>query len=394
MEVRAAALQPGVPLFGRPGSGVTYVAEVVWPFPSDAVLETLHRVFEMADTAMFVEDVRGTVLDVNRAAEDLFGMPRGAMVGRNIRELLPEPSRALLEPVREQLKREGRFEVEAWQAHRDGSPFLARVAGVLHRRPGGDLVLVAVRDVTADHMEREDLLGRIRELETFLYTVAHDLRTPLSALRGYAALLEQAVESGSGPDPLPMCRELRRQADRLARLLEDLLAFARIDREAPAEVPLDLASAARTAWQDLADRVALARAELELGGDLPRVNMAPVRLHQVLWNLFSNALRYRREGEPVRVRVARAERPAGEPVPEGFVCIEVADNGVGIPPEHVPRVFDLFYRADPSREGTGVGLAIVRRIVECAGGRVWVESQPGRGSRFFLVLPAADGGSP
>ncbi len=383
MEVRAAVFDPGD---GPAGVG-PYVAEVVWPYATDAVLETLHRVFEMADTAMFVESLDGTVLDVNRAAERLFGMPRGAMVGRNIRDLLPEQSHSLIEPVREALRQNGRFEVEAWQLHRDGSPFLARVAGTVHRRPGGDLVLVAVRDVTARHMEREQLLDRIRELEAFLYTVAHDLRTPLSALRGYAGLLDQALSCASGLDPEALCRELKKQADRLAQLLEDLLAFARIDREAPAEVPLDLAAAARTAWQDLADRVALAQAELELAPDLPRVVLAPVRLHQVLWNLFSNALRYRREGEPVRVRVARAR---GQPPPPGFVCVVVEDNGAGIAAEHLPRVFDLFYRGGTDPEGTGVGLAIVRRIVECAGGRVWAESEPGRGSRFYLVLPAAD----
>ncbi len=127
------------------------------------------------------------------------------------------------------------------------------------------------------------------------------------------------------------------------------------------------------------------KAVLEIRGPLPVVRLAPVRLHQVLVNLFSNALRYRREDEPPRVVLgAVSEEGAAAP---GFVRVFVEDNGRGIPPSEVERIFDLFYRGPGSREGTGVGLAIVRRIVDTAGGRVWVDSEPGRGSRFHLVLP-------
>ncbi len=392
---------PGVGLRTVPGLGPSrieaavvsedppIVLEVVRAWSSrKALLETLHRAFEASDIAIFVEDMDGRIVDANAAVLRLFGRDRDDLVGRNVVEMLPEPSRQLLPAVTEALRRDGRFEVEAWQERADGTRFLARVAGVRYEDPSGEFVVVQVRDVTAERMEKEDLVERVRELEAFLYTVAHDLRAPLGTLKGYASLLAQTL---SGPEAHPttrLCRDLQGQAERLGRLLEDLLAFARIDQEDLRAGDLDLEAAARSAWLDLGERVGESKAALEIRGPLPVVRLAPVRLHQVLVNLFSNALRYRREDVPPRVVLGAAAGDGGD-VPAGFVRVYVEDNGRGIPPSELDRVFDLFYRGQGSREGTGVGLAIVRRIVDTAGGRVWVESEPGRGSRFHLVLPGA-----
>ena len=366
------------------------VLEVVRAWSSrKAVLDTLHRAFDAADIAVFVEDMDGRIVDANAAVTRLFGRDRDDLLGRNVAEMLPEPTRRLLPGVTEALRRDGRFEVEAWQERADGTRFLARVAGVRHQDPSGDFVVVQVRDVTAERMEKEDLAERIRELEAFLYTVAHDLRAPLGTLKGYAALLAQALsEPEEGHPTTRLCRDLQGQAERLGRLLEDLLAFARIDQEDPGAGDLDIEAAARSAWADLGERVGESGGVLEVRRPLPVVRLAPVRLHQVLVNLFSNALRYRREDVPPRV-VLGAVTGDEAGVPAGFVRVYVEDNGRGIPPSEVERIFDLFYRGPGSREGTGVGLAIVRRIVDTAGGRVWVESEPGRGSRFHLVLPGS-----
>ncbi len=371
------------------GDGRAVVMEWMGPrSPRQWVLETLHRAFEVADTAMFVEELNGRILDVNRAAETLFDLPRDHLVGRTVAELLPPESLELLPGVREDLARHGRFEVEAWQPRPDGSRFLARVAGVLHRDPEGEFVVVTVRDVTAERLEKEALAERNRELEGFLYAVAHDLRGPLGTARGYAALLEERLRSEFPMDGAErMCGQLRAQVDRLAGLLEDLLAFARIGAERPAVRDLDLAAACRSAWTDLGLRVEETGAELTLDDPLPPVRMAPVRLHQVLLNLFGNALRYRRPDVEPRVRVRRAAREEADPKP-GYVCVVVQDNGRGIPKDMEERVFHLFVRGQ-ERKGSGVGLAIVRRVVTAEGGRVWLRSDPGEGCRFYLELPEA-----
>ncbi len=373
------------------GSDRAVVMEWMGPrSPREWVLETLHRAFEVADTAMFVEELNGRILDVNRAAEALFGLPRDQLVGRTVAELLPPETLELVPGVREDLARRGRFEIEAWQSRPDGSRFLGRVAGVLHRDPEGEFVVVTVRDVTAERLEKEVLAERNRELEGFLYAVAHDLRGPLGTARGYAALLEERLRGGRPEGAEGMCRQLRIQVDRLGGLLEDLLAFARLGAERPAVRDLDLAAACRSAWADLGLRVEETGAELAVGASLPRVRMAPVRLHQVLLNLFGNALRYRRLGVEPRVRVRRAGQEEADPKP-GYACVVVEDNGPGIPQGMEERVFQLFVRGSQERKGSGMGLAIVRRVVAAEGGRVWLRSTPGEGCRFYLELPEAEG---
>ncbi|GAB4255395.1 sensor histidine kinase [Deferrisoma sp.] len=371
------------------GDGPSFVLEWTAPrSPRRWVLDTLHRAFEVADTAMFVEELGGEILDVNAAAEALFGMPREALVGRNVLEILPEESRSLYPQVRETLLRDGRFEVEAWQPRADGSRFLARVAGVLHRDPEGEFAVVTVRDVTAERLERETLAERARELEGFLYAVAHDLRGPLGTVKGYAALLAERLAEGRPEGAERLCGELRAQVERLGTLFDDLLVFARLGAERPAPRAVDLAAACRSAWADLALRVEEAGARLILDDDLPTLRIAPVRLHQVLLNLFGNALRYRSPNEPPVVRVRKAGPGEADPR-AGYAWVVVEDNGIGIPTGMEERVFELFVQGRKGAGGSGVGLAIVRRIAEAEGGRVFARSEPGRGTRFYLELPEA-----
>jgi two-component system, OmpR family, sensor kinase len=231
-------------------------------------------------------------------------------------------------------------------------------------------------------------------MRRFVADASHELRTPLTTIRGFAELYRQ----GAARDPAELDRLMRRiedQAARMGLLVEDLLLLARLDQQRPLDrSPVDLLALAADAVTDASAVAPDRRIELVLGSgdDRPRHALVVLgdseRLRQVLANLVGNALRHTPAGSPVEVRV-------GEAVLDGRpgAAVEVVDQGPGLTPEQTERVFERFYRADPARSGadggTGLGLSIVAALVAVHGGTVQVDSVPGRGARFRVVLPLA-----
>ncbi|HEX6677642.1 MAG TPA: ATP-binding protein [Actinomycetes bacterium] len=234
-------------------------------------------------------------------------------------------------------------------------------------------------------------------MRRFVADASHELRTPLTAVRGFAELYRQ----GAARDPAELDRLMRRIEDQSARmglLVEDLLLLARLDQQRPLQRrPVDLLALAADAVNDARALQPDRPIELQAGGDgalagdgaLVVLGDEP-RLRQVVANLVANALSHTPAGSPVEVR-ARTARPDGVP----HALLEVADHGPGLTREQAERVFERFYRADPARShadgGSGLGLAIVAALVAAHGGRVGVDSAPGRGASFRVLLPLAPG---
>ncbi|MFM7751201.1 MAG: sensor histidine kinase [Opitutaceae bacterium] len=217
--------------------------------------------------------------------------------------------------------------------------------------------------------------------------MSHELRTPLSLIKSAA----ETLIDGGREDPAITARFLEiidKHANRLTHLIDDLLLLARID-SGRVELNLRAVDLRAAAGDALDDAALIARArEVTLVNEVPsplRAEADPERLRQVLANLIDNAIKYGRSGGTVTLR----GRDAGG----GMVEISVRDDGTGIPPEALSRVFERFYRVDKARSreqgGTGLGLAIVKNVVQAHGGDVRVESAAGRGTEFFLTLPAA-----
>ncbi len=344
-----------------------------------ALYGALKAAFLRAPEARLVVDPGGVILLANPAAERLFPAASEGLAGKQLVCLVDEASRAVLGRGLEAAG--GRFSCEVRAALPGGGPGRRfRLSGVRDETPSGGRITVVAVDLSSGGAN--SAAERVRELEAFLQAVAHDLAGPLGTLRGYASILARHLADRGGP-AADLCVKMRLQAGRLARLLDDLMAFARLGGEPPPPADLDVAAAARAAWGDLADRVDRTGARLEVAPDLPRVRIAPVRLQQLLLNLLSNAIKYRAEGVVPRIRLGAGD---GE-TPDGYAHLVVEDNGPGVPEADRDRVFELFRQQDPAREGSGVGLAIVRRIAEAEGGRVWVDDSPIGGARFHLVLP-------
>jgi two-component system phosphate regulon sensor histidine kinase PhoR len=226
-------------------------------------------------------------------------------------------------------------------------------------------------------------LERIRQ--DFVANVSHELRTPLTAIRGYVeALLDE--DSGGASQAKGFLRIIERHTQRMEKIVSDLLLLS--EMESPDRIlnrtPLDLGavlSSAVEALRPLAQSKHLTL-QMEIATQLPAVSGDSQKVHQVVVNLLNNAISYTQEGGRIAVGI--------QPV-NGGVEVSVTDNGIGIPPEHLSRIFERFYRVDKSRSreegGTGLGLSIVKHIVEAHGGWVGVESHPGKGSRFYFFLP-------
>ncbi|MEU4653742.1 ATP-binding protein [Streptomyces sp. NPDC023723] len=229
----------------------------------------------------------------------------------------------------------------------------------------------------------EELRTTNQDLASFAHAAAHDLKEPL---RGISNAATFALEDATGLDPVTLrrLRTMRRLADHMDALLNSLLHYSRLGQAGLRVVDTDLGAVLDAAVEVAGPRLAEERVTLRRG-ELPRVPADPDRLHEVLVNLLVNAAKYARDGVERWVEVSARRDAAGE------LVVVVRDNGIGIPAEQQDEVFGLFRRLHPAAErggGTGVGLAVVKRIVERHGGRMWLESEPGVGTAFLFTLGA------
>lgn len=316
-------------------------------------------------------------LEVNHAFASQTGLTNAA--GRTMRELAPEHEEQWFEaygrialtgvPARFQGpagKLGNRwYDVYAW---RYGEPERRQVAvlfnDITERKKHAELLERAVAERTAD-------------LEAFAYTVSHDLRAPLRAIQGYAYLALQRLRGRADEESVGLLQRMECSAARMDRLIRDVLVFTQPGRERPELTDVDL----DTLVDHIVENYDRARATVIVDRPLGTVRGQETLLTQAISNLVDNAVKFVPEGRAPEVRV-RAERR--EP---GKLRVVVEDNGIGIPPEHQARIFAPFVRVAPGEYGgTGIGLAIVKKAAESAGGAAGVESVPGKGSSFWIEL--------
>jgi signal transduction histidine kinase len=228
----------------------------------------------------------------------------------------------------------------------------------------------------------EELERRNAELERFTYTVSHDLRSPLVTIRGFLGYLRQDASSN---DFARFDRDMGRIAsavDRMQALLNDLLELSRVGRitSPPIEIPFD--AIVNEALNLLHIQLVASGVDLKIQPRLPLVRGDATRFIEIMQNLISNAIKFMGDQKHPQVEVGYAG-----PDQDGKAILFVRDNGIGIESQYHERIFGLFNRLDPSIDGTGIGLTLVKRIVELHGGKIWVESNPGSGSTFFFTLP-------
>lgn len=227
----------------------------------------------------------------------------------------------------------------------------------------------------------EALASSNAELETFAYVASHDLQEPLRMVASYTQLLARRYKGKLDSDAHEFINFAVDGATRMQQLIQDLLSYSRLTTKARPPELIESQAACSSAIVNLRQSIEDSGALVETGS-LPTVRADATQLTQLFQNLIGNAIKYRRE-EP---RIYVAAREEGE-----FWVFSIKDNGIGIEPQYTQRIFEMFQRLHTRKQysGTGIGLAICRKIAERHGGRIWVESQPGQGSTFFFSIPRA-----
>jgi PAS domain S-box-containing protein len=228
----------------------------------------------------------------------------------------------------------------------------------------------------------EELERRTAEMERFIYTVSHDLRSPLITVGGFVGFLKRDLEKGDRERTNADLRMIEDAIERMDHLLGDTLELSRIGRIAnpPENVPFD--EIVKEALDQTAEKLRSRGIEVSVAHDLPAVNVDRMRIVEVLVNLIENSVRYMGDQPQPKIDV-------GYRLDGAETVFFIRDNGIGIDPSQHEKVFGLFYKVDPKSEGNGAGLAIVKRIIEVHGGRIWIESELGKGCTVCFTLPLA-----
>jgi two-component system, LuxR family, sensor kinase FixL len=350
---------------------------------------------------------KGIITEFNKAAEQTFGHPREKVIGTKPSEVLFPP--AMSAGQQDRIDRyldvgEGsllgrRVEVTAVRAN--GEPFDAEMAMTISRQEGVPVLTFFVRDISrrkkaeqeqaryAAELERSN-----RELEQFAYLASHDLQEPLRKIRMFGDRLQMLGAEKFDEAAGECVTRMQSAAERMQSLIDGLLSLSRVTTQGQSFVPVDLAQIAREVVSDLETQIERQNGRVEIG-HLPTIQADPLQMRQLLQNLIANGLKFHRVEEPPRVKIegkfvqGRSKRDSHRGAAEEQCRILVEDNGIGFEEKYQSRIFDVFQRLHPRDvfEGTGIGLAICRKIAERHGGQITARSTPGHGSTFEIFLP-------
>jgi PAS domain S-box-containing protein len=363
--------------------------------------ETLLRgLLEAAPDAILLVRPDGNIAMVNARTEALLGYRREELVGRPVEILIPERIRERHVASRRQYVENPKTRpmgagLELAARRKDGTEFPVEISLSPMTTEEGTLIISILRDVTEQKRGAEQLRtqarqleAKVREMDDFTHVVSHDLKEPLRGIEAFAGFLLEDYGDRLDDQGKRYLNFLKQSAVRMKDLIHDLLTLASLSRKEPVPEPVDLGRAVAQAERDLAFAIQSRQAEIRYPESLPTAVGEVTQVRELLKNLISNAIKFNTSQKPI-VTISSVEE-------DGLIRIAVADNGIGIDPRYRERIFELFERLHPQEEfeGTGAGLAICKKIVEACGGRIWVESESGKGSTFYFTLPAAKEGPP
>lgn len=349
----------------------------------------LRSIVESAMDAIIAVDARQVILMFNGAAETMFSCPASQAIGMPLTRFIPKRFHAHNAEVFQRQEERQRHDHPGPSAgltdvavglRMNGEEFPAEVSFSSVRKSGHLLHTLIIRDVTSRVRAYKALERSNLDLQQFAYVASHDLKTPLRSIGGFVQLLERNHADKLDEKALSLIHRTRAAVTRLEQLTEDLLSYARLETEGRKFEQVDMAAVAQDVVHLLDDAIRSSEATVTVH-PLPVVHGDRTQLAQLLMNLIGNGIKYCRDRTP-QVELGAVQK-------DGEWVFSVKDNGIGIDPRHHDKVFEVFKRLHTQTEypGTGIGLAICRRVVESHGGRIWISAHDGPGATFSFTLP-------
>jgi PAS domain S-box-containing protein len=349
------------------------------------------QLVEQSPNGILTVDKQGRIVLANKEVERIFGYGREALFNQPVEMLIPRrfqerhPHHSAQYASESQTRLMGKG-MALYGLHKSGREFPVEVGLTPIETFQGKMTLCTVVDVTERKKAEEDLLAANRELEAFTYTVSHDLRAPVRTMVGFAKILMEDFGPALDPEAQRHVRTIQKGAQRMGELIDNLLEFSRVGRSALECRPVNMNKLIAEVWENLKSQRGERNIELK-AADLP-LCFGDRRLLALVWmNLLANAVKYTGPREQAQIEIGwqpDEERP-------DWITISVTDNGVGFDQQYADKLFGVFQRLhrEEEFEGTGVGLAIVHRIVTRHGGRVRAEGRLGEGATVYVTLERA-----
>ncbi|MCF8090126.1 MAG: PAS domain S-box protein, partial [Desulfotignum sp.] len=362
------------------------------------------EIFDAANDVVMIHDkTSGEIVDANSKASDLYGYEPSELYGMTVESMSQgEPPFTMVEAA-EWIKKtvEEGPQVFEWMARdKKGNAFWVEVSLKNALIGGKDRLLAVIRDIRQrkaadkeiaeyrEHLEElvdrraAEIKAKNKELETFTYSVSHDLKAPLRGIDGYSRLLAEEYADKLDEEGLFFLNNVRQGATQMNKLIEDLLAYSRMERKDLHLTAIDLNSLIENLVNQRTHDMEQCRIKVTVDLPFQTIESDPETLRQVLANYLDNAIKYTKKDTPGTVTIGGRQD-------DDYWTVWVKDTGIGFDPKYLDRIFEIFQRLHRVEEypGTGVGLAIVRKAVERIGGRVRADSTPGKGATFYLDIP-------
>ena len=381
----------------EPGQATLYCVarDVTDRKKADELKFWLAAIVDSSNDAIIGKTLGGIITSWNHGAERAFGYTADEALGKSISMLVPAGFPNEEPQILERLKMGVRVEpFDTRRRRKDGQVIDVSVMISPVRDSRGAIIGASkmIRDIT-DRKRAEEALARAkdaaeaanRELEAFSYSVSHDLRAPLRHASGFVSLLEKHAGASLDEKGRRYLETIGKASQKMGRLIDDLLSFSRMGRVEMRRQPVSMEGLVRDVRQELAADTQGRDIQWKVGA-LPEVLGDPSLLRQVVMNLLSNALKYTRHRSQPRIEIGTAEADGGGS------AFFVRDSGAGFDMQYKDKLFGVFQRLHRAEEfeGTGIGLAIVKRIIQRHGGEVWAEGKVGEGAAFYFTLPTCE----
>ena len=360
---------------------------------------------QLNDYGILMLDEKGRIVSWNEGAKSISGYTAEEIIGKYFSIFYPEEDIINGKPAMELrvARAEGKYEEEGWRLRKDGSRFWANVVITAVYNNNGHHI--GFSKVTRDLTERKESERALREsyeryrelarelkaanaelqyanqeLEQFTSIVSHDLQEPIRTIKSFLQLIDIKMDQGQYADLKTYIGKSINAANRMRELIQNLLHYSQLAKDDVVVVKMPVLDVVNEAMQNLKTAVESSRAQIIIESDVEEIEGDRVQMVQLIQNLLSNALKFTREENPEVTIRCRQEA--------GHVKFSVADNGIGIAQDDLEKVFEIFRRLHTKKDypGTGIGLAICKKIVDRHHGRIWPESEPGKGTTFYFTL--------